>query len=360
MTDEERQQLYIAIEKGAKNSEIILQKCTKKDLQFRLVKTEAIRTLGKGRNDVMVVTRSQLFEKAKELFSSSSDVTFLGALLLIKNLSNDNGVSLEVSSCTQSPDTNNTTNPDNYDGEDNVQSIYNKEVKPIFFSPTFKYYPTKPVSEVLSQFTLRDDWVEKKEMVLQKVSELLQIPIEELKKGGQNIRCISGLSGLRDQAIESFESFKNSSAGLTQYDEDGNLIKYPGKDIAALDKYLKFTTSGGEITYQLTMFSMFITGKSNILNATTNLDSTPQYIMTKSDEQTLSNYVEDLMDNQEGNDNQPEVVPIEENKRYHKVLLNTYGAIVMKGNKYIRPYEQGKQLAKGERVVQLKGEVFEF
>ena len=123
LTQEQAQQVYNTIKNGSEKAKLLMEKCDKKGLQFRVVRLDSTREIQKGKNDVMIETGSSKFEKAKDIFKSASDMIYLGCVMLVKNLSNNNGDSLEIASCSIIPNGADMTDPNNYDGEDNTSNI---------------------------------------------------------------------------------------------------------------------------------------------------------------------------------------------------------------------------------------------
>lgn len=347
LTPEQAQQVYNAIKNGIEKSKILMEKCTKKDLQFRVIRLDSTRKITNGNEDVMINTGSERFDKAKEIFKSASDIVYLGCVMLVKNLSSDNGNSLEISSCSIVPSVENVTDPENYDGEDNVVNIYNKDVYVRFIPSTSLVYYTKPISEILSQFTIREDWKDKKDEIFQAISDATGISINELKQGGPYNRCISTVSQLRDQGISNFDSFKNLSGGFNV-----NNI-YGGSNIVLLNQYFKFKTSCEETKYQITLFEMFLTGKSVNLNATNELDDIKRFTITSLTTEDIYKIISKYLPISQIPVNQNEI-----NQLIIKQKLKQFKSIVVKNNKFIREFKENDKLNEGEEVIESIGEVF--
>ena len=344
LTQEQAQQVYNTIKNGSEKAKLLMEKCDKKGLQFRVVRLDSTREIQKGKNDVMIETGSSKFEKAKDIFKSASDMIYLGCVMLVKNLSNNNGDSLEISSCSIIPNGADMTDPNNYDGEDNTVNIYNKEVYSRFIPSTSTVFFTKSISEIISQYTLRDDWQEKKSQVLEKIAEAMDITVEQLKNNGKNIRCISGMSELKEKGIDSFDSLKQNSAGFNVGE------KFSGPNVELLNKYFKFKTSG-DTNYQITLFEMFLTGKSNNLNASANLVTEKKYMISNLNEDKVHEVIDTVLEGRPDGQKFNELVI--------KQRLRKYGEIVVKNGKFVRAYK-GEQLQKGEEVLEPTGEVFDF
>lgn len=342
---EQAQQLYNTIKNGIDKAKILMEKCDKEDLQFRIVRLDSTRDIKEGKNDVMIETGSSKFEKAKDIYKSASDSTYLGGLMVVKNLSNNNGDSLEIASCSIIPNGADMTDPNNYDGEDNTCNIYNKEVYTRFVPSTSTIFYTKSIGEIASQYSLRDDWEEKKPQILAKIAEAMGITVEQLKNDGQNIRCISRISQLQEQGIDSFDSLRQNSAGFTIGE------KYAGPNIVLLNKYFKFKTSGDTTKYQITLFEMFLTGKSNNLNASADLLTEKKYTISNLNEEKVQEIITNVLEGRPDNGKFNELVI--------KQRLRMHGDIVVKNGKFVRAYN-GEQLQKGEEVLEPIGEVFDF
>ena len=349
MTQEQAQQVYNTIKNGVEKAKLLMEKCTKKDLQFRVIRLDSTRNIEYGKNDVMINTGSGRFEKAKEFFKSSSDVVYLGCVMLVKNLSPDNGNSLEISSCDISPSSSNMTDPSSYDGEDNTFNIYNKEVYTRFIPSTSTVFYTKPISEIISQYMINPEWQGKLDNILTALSEKTGISKDEIIKGTDKIRCVSGISQLREQGIDSFDSFRQNSGGLDTTET------YVGPNVNLLNKYFKFKTSGGEdgkaTKYQITLFELFLTGKSVNLNASADLEkqSKPKYKITALNEEQIHTLIDSVIDGTYVRSNEDEI----------KQKLNQFGSIVVKNGKFVREND-GKPLQKGEEIIEEQGEVFEL
>ena len=347
MTQEQAQQVYNTIKNGIEKAKLLMEKCTKKDLQFRVIRLDSTRNIESGKNDVMINTGSGRFKKAKEFFKSSSDVVYLGCVMLVKNLSADNGNSLEISSCDISPSSSNMTDPNSYDGEDNTFNIYNKEVYTRFIPSTSTVFYTKPISEIISQYMINPEWQGKLDNILTALSEKTGISKDEIIKGADKIRCVSGISQLKEQGIDSFDSFRQNSGGFDTTET------YFGPNVNLLNKYFKFKTSGGEdgktTKYQITLFELFLTGKSVNLNASADLEVTEKYKIISLNEEQIHTLIDSVIDGTYVRSNEDEI----------KQKLNQFGSIVVKNGKFVREND-GKPLQKGEEIIEEQGEVFEL
>lgn len=343
LTPEQAQQIYNTIKNGVSKARLLMEKCTKKDLQFRTIRLDSTREIKYGESDVMIDTGSEKFDKAKDIFKSASDLVYLGCVMLVKNLSPDNGNSLEISSCSVVPSGADMTDPENYDGEDNTVNIYNKDVYVRFIPSTSTLFYTKSISEIISQYMLSDNFIEKKDEILTRISEATGISKEDIKKGGDKIRCVSGISQLKEQGIDSFESLKQNSGGF-------NIEKkYAGPNVNLLNKYFKFKTSG-DTKYQITLFEMFLTGKSINLNAQADLKTEKKYTISNLNEDEIHDIIEEVIDQEDFGKSDEIII---------KQKVSKYGSIVVKNGKFIRGYD-GKQLQKGEEIFEQKGEVFDL
>ena len=344
LTPEQGQQIYNTIKNGVSKARLLMEKCTKKDLQFRTIRLDSTREVQFNDTDVMINTGSEKFEKAKDIFKSASDFIYLGCVMLVKNLSPDNGNALEISSCNIVPSVDDMTNPENYDGEDNTVNIFNKDVYARFVPSTTTLFYTKSLSEIISQYTIRDDWKDKKEEIFTKISEETGISINDLKKGGPIIRCVSGLSQLKEQGIDNFDSFKQNSGGFNINE------KYAGPNVSLLNKYFKFKTSADKTKYQITLFEMFLTGKSVNSNATATLKADKQFTISSLNEQRINDLINTIFEPPLG---------LQDNHNYYvnNQKLKQFGSIVVKNGKFVKPYD-GKPLSKDEEIIEQKGEVF--
>ena len=350
MTQEQAQQVYNTIKNGVEKAKLLMEKCTKKDLQFRVIRLDSTREITPKKTDVMIDTGSGRFQKAKEFFKSSSDVVYLGCVMLVKNLSPDNGNSLEISSCDIIPSNAKMTDPDSYDGEDNTFNIYNKEVYTRFIPSTSTVFYTKPISEILSQYMINPQWQDKLDDILTALQAETGISKDEIIKGADKIRCVSGVSQLKEQGIDSFDSFRQNSGGFD------TKTSYVGPNVVLLNKYFKFKTSGDEndektTKYQITLFELFLTGKSVNLNASAKLEADAKYTISNLNEEEIHSVIDRVITGTYGEK--------ELNEAMIKQKLNKFGSIVVKNGKFIREND-GKPLQKGEEIIEEKGEVFDL
>lgn len=346
LTQEDAQQIYNTMRNGIDKAKILMEKCDKKGLQFRVVRLDTDREFEKeNEKHIMIESGSTRYDKAKEIFKSASDVIYLGSVMLVKNLSNNNGDSLEISSCSVIPNGDDMTDPSKYDGDDNTVNIYNKEVYSRFIPSTSTVFYTKSINEIISQYSLRDDWQDKKQQILEKLAYAMDKTVEELKNDGQNIRCISRVSELKEKGIDSFDSLRQNSAGLKVKE------KFCGKNIELINKYFKFGTTGTDTKYHITLFEMYLTGKTNNLNATADLETEKKYSISNLSEDKVHGIIDDLLAGKE------------DSKKYNEIVirqrLSKYKEIVLKNGKFVKPYK-GEPLQKGEEVLESTGEVFDF
>lgn len=345
MTHEQAQQIYNTIKNGTEKAKVLMEKCESRDLQFRVLRLDSKRQVTSSGSDVMIDTGSAKFEKAKSIFKSATDIVYLGCVMLVKNLSADNGNSLEISSCSIIPNDADMTNPDNYDGEDNTVNIYNKDVYTRFIPSTSTLFYTKSVGEIISQYTMNDEWAEKKDQIFAKVADAMNITVEELKKSGPYIRCVSGVSQLKEQGIDSFDSFRQNAGGFDISE------KYVGPNVTLLNKYFKFKTSSDKTDYQITLFELFLTGKSSSLNASADLTTEKKFTISNLNESKIHEIIDNVIEPRPDG-----------TAKYNELLieqkLKKYGAVVVKDGKYIRPYDEKVQ--KGEEVIEQNGEVFDL
>lgn len=332
-----------AIEKGR----MMLQNQNIGDFEVRMVSLKDTRPINNGSPDVLINDYYGAFPKVKNFFKSSSSIVYLGGLIVVKNLSPDNGAPLDVSVCEMVSSTNNISDPSSYDGEGSTTSVYNKDIYVRFFPSTTLTFYTKPVTEIISQYTTRDDWQDIKQDIFTKLAEKTHMDVNELKNGGAKIRCISGISQLAEEGVMNYDSFKQNSATFDQTTDE----KSYGPNIKLANTYLKFETPMvDEFSYDITLYELFLVGKSVNMNSDVNLSNEiPSYKVIGASEEEVTDIIDSVIS--------PEDNPAVVDAIQKKLALLKYGKIIVKNGKFVEPYKDRK-LKEGESIEEQKGEVF--
>lgn len=345
-TDEEKQCILNAIENAIDNGKIMLQNQGIGDFEVRMVSMKGTREITAGRSDVLINDYHGAFEKVRNFFKTSSSIAYLGGLIVIKNLSNDNGTPLDVSVCEMVSSTTDISNPESYDGEGTTTPVYNKDVYIRFFpSSTLTFY-TKPITEIVSQYMTSDSWEQKKAEIFEKLKEVTGLDVDELKEGGSRVRCISGISQLNMEGIMNYDSLKQNSA---TFDQDSDLSYGPNVKLA--NTYIKFETPvESNVPYDITLYEIFLVGKSVNKNSDVKFTDDRQiYKIVPTNQEIISSSIESVLSDSPD----PAVVEAE-----LKAALAANGKIIVKNGVFVEPYKEGRKLKEGEEIRESKGEVF--
>lgn len=347
-SDEEKQSILNAMENAVERGRLMLQNQNLGDFEVRVISLKDTKNIVKDKASVYINDLYGAYPKVKNFFKSSSSIVYLGGILVVKNLSNDNGSPLEVSVCEMVSSTKNVTDPNSYDGEGSTTSVYNKDIYVRFFPSTTITFYTKPISELIAQYTTRDDWQSKKDAVFKKISEITGLEVDEIKKGGSRIRCISGVSQLNEEGVMNFDSFRQNCATFDQTAQTDSGPAY-GPNVKLANTYIKFETPVENVPYEIRVYELFLVGKSVNKNIDSDVgEETPKFNLVSVNQEEMNETIEGVLDGIQS----PATEAI-----VKRTALLKYGKIIIRDGKIVGPYDEN-DLKKGDSVEESDGDVF--
>ena len=351
---EEKTEYYNAIQSGLESAQIFLQHCKNQDIQLRVLQLNADGSVkcAKGNNPaenkIYFNTLSEYYQKGKDFFKQATNVKFLGSIVQIRNTSGDNGNALDVSIAMRTSNTRDFNDADLYDGAGSNISVYNKQSF-VKFLPSSRYaYKTESLQKILSAYRDHPKWEEKKEKIYAKLAETLGTTVDDLKSSGNSLRCISKSDPVDYEGVLDFNAFKERSCGVDPE------IQYPGTVATLFDTYLKLTTVAENTPYVFTVYGLFLLDKT--VNSNINVDLSAgegeddadvvenKYEIATVTEEEVEQEVEDILN---------EIGHAE--SRFLKIKAKSFQRmnipIVVSGGKFVKEYEPGTKLEKGQKVL---------
>lgn len=359
-TTEEKTEYYNSIKSGLESAQIFLQHCKNQDIQLRILQMNANGTVTSKtvdgtiineKSNVFLNTMSEYYEKGKDLFKQATNVRFLGSIINIRNTSDNNGNSLDVSISQMKSNTDDFYASENYDGDGNNVSVYNKQSFTKFLPSSRYIYKTKSLQEILSKFTANPNWEAKKQQIIAKIADGMNMTSEELMEKANNIRCLSKTKPLEYDDILDFKAFKERCCGLDPK------LDYPGTAASLYDTYVKLSTMSGETPYTFTLYGIFLLDKT--VNDNINADLTSgegeddaedveyKYSYSSMTEEEVEQEIEDTLD----------AVSCAESRRL-KIKAKSFKRmgipVVTVGGRFVKEYKPGMKLEKGEKILDKK------
>ena len=359
---EDKTEYYNALKTCVASSNVFLQHCKNNDIQIRIVEIKQKKLMNMSRGLIYVSQLGDFFDESRDFYKQATNIKFIGSIINIRNISDVNGKYLDIIKARRTSDSN-VANTSMYDINGVVTSISNRDQYTKFIPPTRSEYRTKSITEIISNFTTRDDWNQYKDKVFQKISDMMgnKISPEDIKNSGNRLRCIDMAEPIGFDDILTFDAYKDRCSVV------GNMLKkQPGKTVTVHDTYLAVTSIGDEVPYVVTVYGLFILDKSLNDNLKMKLDYNKKYYIMPflSDEVYEAVYsilpkspLDDDDTDQDGNqDANANKVDLFEKLKI-RYMLSEYNEIVVANNKYVRPYK-GEKLGKGEQVMREKYELF--
>lgn len=349
-TTEHKVEYYNALKTCINSSEIFLQHCKTNDIQVRVVEFKSSRLIKFVDGFIYISQLGDFFDEMKEMYRQATYVKFIGSLVNVRNTSNDNGKYIDVICARRTSDFD-VSNADMYDVNGLVTSISNRDKYTKFIPPTRAEYSTKSLTEIISNFTIRDDWNTVKDEVYDLISQMTNgdITSKMIKNSGNTLRCIDMAGPLGYDDILTYGAFKDRCAVI------GNRSKkQPGRTAIVHDTYLAITRVGEEVPCTITVYGVLLLDKSLNNNIDVKLDDERKYTILPLICDDVYNVIEGYLNRE--NNSQNITQKVKEMKIDY--LLGKHDIIVLKNGEYVRPYKEGDKLMEGESVIKSKYKFF--
>ena len=355
---EEKTEYYNALKTCVASSNVFLQHCKNNDIQIRIVEFNQKKLMNMSKGLIYVSQLGDFFDESCDFYKQATNIKFIGSIVNIRNISDDNGKYLDVIKARRTSDSN-VANASMYDVNGLVTSISNREQYTKFIPPTRSEYRTKSITEIISNFTTRDDWNQYKDKVFEKLSDMMgkKISPDDIKNSGNRLRCIDMAEPIGFDDILTFDAYKDRCSVV------GDLLKkQPGKTVTVHDTYLAITSIGNDVPFVITVYGLFMLDKTLNDNLKMKLNYNKKYYIMPflSDEVYEAVYSilpksnldnEALGEDEDENSHREDII----DKLKIRYMLSEYKEIVVSDNKYVRPYK-GEKLGKGEQVMREKYE----
>ena len=149
---EEKTEYYNALKTCVASSNVFLQHCKNNDIQIRIVEFNQKKLMNMSKGLIYVSQLGDFFDESCDFYKQATNIKFIGSIVNIRNISDDNGKYLDVIKARRTSDSN-VANASMYDVNGLVTSISNREQYTKFIPPTRSEYRTKSITEIIFIFT---------------------------------------------------------------------------------------------------------------------------------------------------------------------------------------------------------------